>query len=248
MNFPGDYRISSLSDAVFILNFTTDDMPEPMNMSRISSLSEPVLMLSFTGDDDDDGLPCVYRWPQSRYHNNVNPEVEDFINDAKAGILKLHNVMSAVLSPGFSVNDKWNDGSALHAAVAYQRTKLIQRLFSVGGDANGCLGLAASNSNVHTLQEIIFGGGSINETNIRGQTPLITLVQTGFNDVSARLRMLLACPELDIDAQYRRRTAERWAARIKGRGKLLEAITKERRKRMRWTQIRISWIAAITPQ
>ncbi len=43
---------------------------------------------------------------------------------------------------------------------------------------------------------------------LHGETPLIALVRFKSGDAAARLQVLLACPELDLDAKYAGKTAD----------------------------------------
>lgn len=82
----------------------------------------------------------------------------------------------------------------------------------------------------------------MNEADNDGRTSLIALV-TNFGDTAARLKALLACPDLDLNAKYKRMTAEEWAANW-NQAELATAIAEERARRKRWSALRFAWIAA----
>jgi hypothetical protein len=122
-------------------------------------------------------------------------------------------------------------------------------LLAAGGDTNAkdkdaatptwC---AAGYSNADILRLLIDGGGSVNEPNIYGRTPLIALIWYDIGDVAARLGVLLACPELDLDAKQYGKMPEEWAVN-RNHSRLALAIAEERRKRVRWSAVRCAWIA-----
>jgi ankyrin repeat protein len=103
---------------------------------------------------------------------------------------------------------------------------------------------AAWISTADILQLLLDGGGSVNEPDNEGITPLIALVRNYNGDVPARLGILLARPELDLDAKWQGKTAEQWAVSV-GRLELAAAIAAERGKRQRWSVFRSAWVAAI---
>jgi ankyrin repeat protein len=158
--------------------------------------------------------------------------------------------VTTAVERGISVNGKNMHGfTALHSA--YGRRELVVALLAAGADPNvkddndGTTSVwwAAFNSTADILQLLIDGGGSINRVDNDGQTPLIALVMYNYGDAAARLQVLLACPDLDLDAEFGGKTAQEWAVR-KGRSQLALAIAEERSKRERWSALRASWITA----
>jgi hypothetical protein len=91
------------------------------------------------------------------------------------------------------------------------------------------------------LQLLINGGGSVNKSS--SYTPLVALVRWNNGDAAARLQVLLADPDLDLDAKYGWKTAEEWAE-FGGCSVLAVAIAEERSKRERWSVLRAAWITA----
>jgi hypothetical protein len=91
------------------------------------------------------------------------------------------------------------------------------------------------------LQLLINGGGSVNKS--PSYTPLVALVRWNNGDAAARLQVLLADPDLDLDAKYGWKTAEDWAV-SEGYPELAAAIAEERARRERWSVLRAAWIAA----
>ncbi len=92
---------------------------------------------------------------------------------------------------------------------------------------------------------VIDGGGSVNQVTNFGNTPLIVLVRTNNGDAAARLQMLFACPELDLDATYHGKTAEEWAVH-NDHSEMAVMIVEERARRERWSALRAAWISATT--
>jgi hypothetical protein len=101
----------------------------------------------------------------------------------------------------------------------------------------------AYTSTADIMQLLIDSGGSVNNPAYDGMTPLIALVRWNKGDAAARMRVLLARHELDLDVTYDRKTAEQWAQE-KGHPDLAQAIVAERARRMRWNDIRSAWVAA----
>jgi hypothetical protein len=103
---------------------------------------------------------------------------------------------------------------------------------------------AAYDSFAYILQLVIDGGGSVNEAMSFGETPLMAIVKYNRGEVAAQLQMLLACPDLDLDAEYKGKTAEEWAV-SGGRLELAVAIAQQRARRERWSALRATWTAAV---
>jgi ankyrin repeat protein len=165
--------------------------------------------------------------------------------------LTSEGVVTAVGIRGISVNRRRSgDGwSALHYAVHWERRDLVVALLAAGADPNMKDGSGttsvwyAAYSNADILRLLIHGGGSVNEADNFRKTPLIELVRWNRHDAAARLQVLLACPELDLDAACEEITAERWAVKMRHL-KLAVAIAKERAGRKRWGNLRSAWIGA----
>jgi ankyrin repeat protein len=179
-------------------------------------------------------------------------DIDAFVVSAGNGKLTPEGVMTAVVTKGIPVNGRrsaWG-WTALHWAVYFERRKLVVALLAAGGDANAkdndamtpMWSAAAGFSNADILRLLIDGGGSVNEADIVGRTPLISLVRNNRGNAAARLQLLLRCPELDLDTKYNGMTAEEWAV-SKGRSQPAVAIAEERRRRVRWSAVRCAWIA-----
>jgi ankyrin repeat protein len=180
-------------------------------------------------------------------------DINAFVNSAFNDTLTPQGVTTAVVTRGIPVNGRhksaWNV-TALHHTVLSKRRELVVALVAAGADANVTnlfgktpMWWGAAYSTADILQLLINSGGSVNEPDNYGQTPLIALVRYNCNDAPARLQVLLARPELDLDAKYDGRTAEEWAVR-RGHPEFAAAIADERRRRVRWSIVRCAWIAA----
>jgi ankyrin repeat protein len=166
-------------------------------------------------------------------------DIDAFVDSVDyCGTLTPEGVTAAVAG-GIPVNERHSsDGvTALHNAVFFSRRMLVVALLAAGADANvtnrhGVTSAwwGAINSTADILQLLLDGGGSVNEPRNDGCTPLIALVKNNYGDAAARLQVLLAYPELDLDAKYRGRTAEEWAV-DRGHSQLAVAIAEERARR-----------------
>ncbi len=87
-----------------------------------------------------------------------------------------------------------------------------------------CVGCALVRSGL--FQAIINAGGNINAVSSDGWTPLLAIVRVGTGDAAARLRVLLAYPHLDLDAQVYGSDAATMA-RTNGLTELADAIELE---------------------
>jgi ankyrin repeat protein len=179
-------------------------------------------------------------------------DIDAFIHSASNGTLTPQGATKAVARgiPVNGRNSEWGD-TALHNAVRCKRRELVVALLAAGADANAkdndaaTLALwGAAFSTADILQLVIDAGGSVNEQDTYGQTPLIALVMDNYGDVAARLQVLLACTELDLDATYQDMTAEEWAI-MEGHVELEKAISEERARRERWSALRDAWIATV---
>ncbi len=179
-------------------------------------------------------------------------DIDTFIHSASDDSLTPQGVITAVVLRGIPVNGRnsaWNV-TALHRAVIYERRKLVVALLAAGANPNvknddGVTSAwwGAYYSTADILQLLIHGGGSVNEADNVGRTPLITLARNNRGDAAARLQVLLRCPKLDLNTKYDGMTAEEWAVR-KGYPELAAAIADERHRRVRWSTVRCAWIAA----
>jgi ankyrin repeat protein len=181
-------------------------------------------------------------------------DIDAFVFSAAWGTLTSEGVTTAVVTRGIPVNGlhSWAGCTALHKSVAHKRHRLVVALLAFGADANvksNSVGTsvwwAAQDSTARILQLLIDGGGSVNEPDNFGRTPLIALVSWNNGDAAARLGVLLARPELNLDVTYKGKTAEQWAEE-KGHPDLAQAIAAERERRKRWSALRAAWLAAAT--
>jgi ankyrin repeat protein len=179
-------------------------------------------------------------------------ETDAFVDSVKDGTLTPEGVTTAVVTRGIPVNGRRSitGYTALNYAVGWKRRELVVALLAAGADANvkdnygwTSVWWGAYYSTADILQLVIDGGGSVNEADNFGMTPLIALAWYNCGDVAARLEVLLACPDLDLDATYQCKTAEQWAVR-KGYPELAAAIAEERSRRERWSTVRCAWVAA----
>ena len=152
------------------------------------------------------------------------------------GTISPEAVTAAVVSKQVPVNGRSSDDgwTALHFAVYRSHpVGVTAALLAAGADANvkdidGAtpVWVGGYSSTVAILQLLIDAGGSVNEANHDGQTPLIALVRNNVGDAAARLGVLLARPNLDLDARFEGKTAEEWAME-RGHGALGAAIAAE---------------------
>jgi hypothetical protein len=179
-------------------------------------------------------------------------DIDAFVESAHDDTLTPEGVMTAV-ARGILVNGRHGTygWTALHWAVRFKHRELVVALLAAGADANAkdndaatSVWVGAAFSTADILQMLIDGGGSVNEPDIYGHTPLIAFAryEKGKN-TAARLQVLLACPELDLDAKCRGKTADEWAMEW-GLSKLVVAFADERARRERWSALRLTWIAA----
>jgi hypothetical protein len=176
------------------------------------------------------------------------------------GALTPEGVVVAVETRGIPVNGRSSACglTALQYAVISKRRELVIALLAAGADPNvkdpdgrTSVCAAAIHNTADILQLLIDGGGSVNEADNVGRTPLIYMLVRGSINVytGARLQMLLASPVLDLDAKYKGKTAEEWAVtegrpELAGHPELAAAIAEEQRRRMRWSALRSTWIDA----
>ena len=143
-------------------------------------------------------------------------DIDAFVNSAERGALTPERVTKAVVQKKIPVNGRHSgDGStALHRAVRKQRRELVVALLAAGADANmkdcngwTCVWWCAFWGTADILQLLIDGGGSVNEPDNDGCTPLLVLVANNNGDAAARLGVMLARPELNLDAKYGGKTS-----------------------------------------
>jgi ankyrin repeat protein len=170
-------------------------------------------------------------------------DIDVFIDSVYNGTLE---VPTAVVTRRIFVNGRHSRRgfTALQYAVLCKRSQVVVALLAAGADASKknlsgetSIWEGAAYSTAHILQLLIDGGGSVNEPDNFGQTPLIALVRYNFGDAAARLQVLLACIELDLHATYDGKTAEEWAVHM-GYSDLAVAIAEG----ARWVGLRAAWI------
>jgi ankyrin repeat protein len=182
-------------------------------------------------------------------------DIDAFVDSACwGGTLTPEGVIASV-EKGIPVNGRRSDGyTALHAAVDSERSDLVVALLAAGADANvknnngeTPVWWGAAYNTADILQLLIDSGGSVNEPDDEGITPLIILVKWSDGDSADRLHLLLAQPELDLDAKSEGQTAEEWAEE-EDHPELAQAIAAERTRRARWDGLRFVWVTAtVTP-
>jgi hypothetical protein len=178
-------------------------------------------------------------------------DIDAFVHSAKNDMLTPEGVMSAVVTKGIPVNGQHSTWcrTALHWAVFRQRREVVVALLAVGADANiknkygeTSVKWGASFGTANILQLLIDGGGCVNEPDIYGRTPLIEVVRWHGREAAARLQVLLACPESDLDAKHDGLTAEECAMACV-RPEVAFVIAQERARRERWNALRERWSA-----
>ena len=155
-----------------------------------------------------------------------------FINAAEKGTLTADDIAAAVAS-GVDVNGtRWGE-TALRVAVVNQFPVVVAALLAAGADVNAkdahggeAVLWCVYNGSVEMLQLLVDSGGSVNAADSSGCTPLAALVLNDGDLAAARLSVLLACPELELDAVFEGNTAEQWALQ-EGCGHLAAAIATE---------------------
>ncbi len=166
--------------------------------------------------------------------------VDSFVTAAYDGTLTPEGLVTAVVTNRIPVNGQHKDDgtTALHCAVLKKRYELVAALLAAGADPNRVattygttVGWAAAHSTADILQLLIEFGGRVNNEGdvlgaLVGKTSLFAVVDSTEGDVAARLGVLLARPELDLDAMHLGMTAEEWAV-AKGRADLATAIAAE---------------------
>ncbi len=146
------------------------------------------------------------------------------------------------------------EGDAMFCAVTLLRRDWVVALLAAGADANkkhrgGPLMVSeAAWRSAEILQLLIDAGGSVNELG-DDVTPLIRLIMStlafGEDGAADRLGVLLAQPELDMDAKCDGKTAEQIAVEANYALELAAMIAKEIVKRVRWSRLRSFWVGAL---
>jgi hypothetical protein len=179
-------------------------------------------------------------------------DIDAFVNSAGWPSTLTPECVATAVTLGIPINGRrsWDACTALHCTVYTGRREVVVALLAAGADANAAdndgetlVSWAAYNSTADILQLLLDGGGSVNKPDDDGETPLVSLVCSNRGDVAARLDVLLAQPELDLDAKYYGKTAKEWAEE-EHHFELAAAIAEERRRRARWHGLRSTWISA----
>jgi hypothetical protein len=179
-------------------------------------------------------------------------DIDFFIQSAYNDTLLPEGVATAVLERGIPVNGRHSHhgATALHWAVHRRQREVVVALLAAGADANvkdksgwTSVWWAADDSTAEIMQMLLDSGGNVREPDNDGETPLIALVRNRRGDAAARLGVLLARHELDLDAKYYGKTAEEWAVDC-GYPELEAPMTEERLRRGRWSELRSAWVAA----
>ncbi len=175
-------------------------------------------------------------------------DIDAFIDSAYRCTITVESVLRAVAS-GIPINGRHSTrkSTALWHALCLRRLDIIAVLLAVGANTNakyeqGCTAVlrACLLFTADIVQLLINGGGSVNEVGNRGETVLYAcLYGCGLGDARARLGVLLARPELDMDAPY-----EVEIPTFVPRD-MLVATADERVARRRWSNCRLAWMAAI---
>jgi hypothetical protein len=190
-------------------------------------------------------LPCL--------SSVMSQAVVDAFVDSPSNITATPTCMTmAVVAREIPVNGRsrrWGH-TALYSAVSCTRRELVVALLAAGANANvktyfgaTVMWRGAFGSTADILQLLIDSGGDVNEPMNNGDPPLLALVKYNSGDAAARLEVLLACPELNLDAACDGTSAEEWGV-SKGNPELAAAIAEERRRRVRWSAVRCAWVAA----
>jgi hypothetical protein len=175
-------------------------------------------------------------------------DIDAFVASAYNETLMPEGVMAAMAAKRLPVSGRDYDGqTALHWAVYKKHRELVKALLAAGADAdvkdkNGRTSVwwAAAWSTSCILQQLIENGGSVNEADTFGHTPLSMLLKDRRGDADIRLHILLECRDLDLDAKVFGKTAEQLCDCYNARVALAEA----RLKRSRWGDLRVAWIRA----
>jgi ankyrin repeat protein len=121
-------------------------------------------------------------------------------------------------------------------------------LVAMGGNVNQktrsgetLMFLSAWYGTADILRLVIDSGGSVNEPDDDGNTPLLSII-SNYDDALARLRVLLSCPELHLNAKCGGKTVGEWAEDRSP--SIAWIIAEEHHKRVRWSALRSVWIAA----
>lgn len=170
-------------------------------------------------------------------------------------MLTPQDVMQAVATDNPIIMQLYNGVTHLHLAVTWCR-KSVGALMAVGANPNATndegytpVFCCAFTGNADTLHALLDGGGNVNESSNTGCTPTIALIMSHGcgGDAVARLCVMLARPELHLDAKYTGLTAEQLAMKLHV-ATFATAIINERVRRQRWSAIRSAWAASTAYQ
>jgi ankyrin repeat protein len=179
--------------------------------------------------------------------------IDTFVEHVYNQQLTLQNVQKAVMRNQSLISGRHSKtgGTALHGAVSRQNRDLVAALLAYGAK---CMAnrhgetpvyLTCFRGTADMLRLLIDGGGCVNQVTCASESPLIALIRE-FEGDEEQLSVLLAHPDIDLDAKHYAKTAWQWAMLKVWKHKLAAIISKERQKRLRWTNIRIAWIGSIT--
>ncbi len=198
-------------------------------------------------------------WDEALIHNIsfiMNQAiVDEFVENVHMDVMTPQYARAAVAG-GIPVNARDTYGyTALQWAVYNNNRELVEVLLSVGADANAedrrhwtSVWYGAVGGTADILQLLLHAGGRVDNTGT--DSLLITMVRCAKDlecvsrDAIPRLRVLLACPELNLDVKHDGQSAEEWALK-KGYRKVAAVIAHEQKRRARWTRLRAAWVAGI---
>ncbi len=161
-------------------------------------------------------------------------DIDTFVRAAWKNTLTPADVATAV---AHGVNVSGQDSmaphyTALHHEVHNKNSEMVAALLAEHADPNAKAQYgetptfqAATEGTAGILKQLVDHGGDVNMGNKYGVTPLIAVV-SNVGDAAARLAVLLARPELNLDARFGGRTAEQWA-RENGQSGFADAIAAE---------------------
>ncbi len=165
-------------------------------------------------------------------------DINAFVNAAAYGSLTSEGIKTALVAKRVPINggnSAAHGCTALHQAVKADNRPLVAELLAAGADprlqthyGKSPVWWAMLHSTAETLRLLIEGGGSVNDADCGEVTPLVALVKNNPANAAGCLGVLLARPELDLDAKVEGKTASEWATE-KGHTALADPITTEAR-------------------